>query len=214
MLDGNARATPFLPLNKIFGVGANKTGTGSVTAALDILGFKVSHWDHHQEILHGLIHCTFRFDFLEEYAGATDLPIPSIYKELDKSYPNSKFILTIRDIDSWLRSEENHHRRLGFEKPCFEVFLLYGSFFFDREKFRKAYVEHNNEVREYFRDRPDDLLTIDVANGEGWEKLCPFLDKSIPDVPFPHVNRGNYARQQRKLLEPYRHLPGNSDSLS
>ena len=24
---------------------------------------------------------------------------------------------------------------------------------------------------------------------EGWEPLCKFLDKDVPDEPFPHVNR-------------------------
>ena len=26
-------------------------------------------------------------------------------------------------------------------------------------------------------------------NGDGWEKLCKFLDKEIPDVDFPHKNK-------------------------
>jgi hypothetical protein len=52
---------------------------------------------------------------------------------------------------------------------------------------------HNREVREYFRDRPDDLLTIDLAQGGGWEPICAFLGHAVPDQPFPHSNRIPYA---------------------
>jgi hypothetical protein len=41
-------------------------------------------------------------------------------------------------------------------------------------------------VKEYFRDRPDDLLVMNICAGEGWEKLCPFLGLAIPKVKFPH----------------------------
>jgi hypothetical protein len=33
------------------------------------------------------------------------------------------------------------------------------------------------------------LLVVDWARGHGWEALCGFLDLSIPEVPFPHLNR-------------------------
>ena len=46
---------------------------------------------------------------------------------------------------------------------------------------------------EYFRERPKDLLVLNVCAGEGWEKLCPFLNKERPDVPFPYLNKaGSY----------------------
>ena len=46
------------------------------------------------------------------------------------------------------------------------------------------------EAVAYFRDRPDDLLTINVCAGEGWEVLCPFLGfDTIPVEAFPWVNK-------------------------
>jgi hypothetical protein len=33
---------------------------------------------------------------------------------------------------------------------------------------------HDREVMEYFKNREEDLLVLDIAAGEGWEKLCPF----------------------------------------
>jgi hypothetical protein len=45
------------------------------------------------------------------------------------------------------------------------------------------------EIKEYFKDRPDDLLVMNICAGEGWEILCPFLDCGIPKIPFPHKNK-------------------------
>merc|ERR1711970_1198385 len=40
----------------------------------------------------------------------------------------------------------------------------------------------------------DQLLIFDVK--EGWEPLCTFLDRPVPDIPFPKVN----DRRQLHLL--------------
>jgi Sulfotransferase domain len=31
---------------------------------------------------------------------------------------------------------------------------------------------------------------MDITNGDGWDKLCPFLGLDIPDTPFPKSNVG------------------------
>jgi hypothetical protein len=60
------------------------------------------------------------------------------------------------------------------------------------EKLR-IYDEHNNGVLEYFKDRPNDLLVLCWERGDGWEKLCKFLDVPVPaGQPIPHSNRGRY----------------------
>lgn len=54
--------------------------------------------------------------------------------------------------------------------------------------YSERFDRHNKEAVEYFKNRPQDLLVIDITKGDGWEKLCPFLNKDIPDVPFPKSN--------------------------
>ena len=54
-------------------------------------------------------------------------------------------------------------------------------------------VKHNNEVKAYFKNRPTDLLILNIREGEGWEKLCPFLGVDVPEVPFPHYNKAKYT---------------------
>jgi len=31
------------------------------------------------------------------------------------------------------------------------------------------------------------LLVVCWENGDGWDKLCSFLNKRKPDEPFPHL---------------------------
>jgi hypothetical protein len=59
---------------------------------------------------------------------------------------------------------------------------------FERDKFVAAYARHHADVRRYFRGRPDDLLEMNILEGDGWEKLCPFLGIPVSSEPFPHLN--------------------------
>lgn len=180
-------------MNKIFGIGLNRTGTGTLATALRILGYKVSHWTHHREISEHLIREDFNFPFLKEYDAVLDLPIPILFKELDKAYPGSKFIYSHRPYKAWIESQENLHRKIGMDKPVFECKLVYGSFYFDRMKYCQKFSEHENEVFKYFEGKSN-FLHISTAQFS-WGKLCEFLNKPIPIQPFPHVNK-----TQKKLL--------------
>jgi hypothetical protein len=50
----------------------------------------------------------------------------------------------------------------------------------------RAYRQHNAKVIKHFAGSPS-LLVVDWEAGDGWQQLCEFLGKPIPDVPFPHV---------------------------
>jgi hypothetical protein len=137
------------------------------------------------------------------------------YPQLDQAYPNSKFILTIRDEMDWLRSWErqigqttgdevssrwtwtrplrqwekkikrilNHDTRITHMHARIDIF---GTYRFNAERCLYVYRLHRRNVLEYFRERPQDLLVMDICGGDGWEKLCPFLElQKIPESPFP-----------------------------
>jgi hypothetical protein len=66
----------------------------------------------------------------------------------------------------------------------------YGVLSYDRETYiiSKVYEEYYKGVIDYFRNRPSDLLTMNILEGDGWEKLCPFLGlDTMPDTPFPSI---------------------------
>jgi hypothetical protein len=184
---------------KVFGVGLNKTGTTSLEAALNLLGIRTVHYPFKRATYDELTSGSYRLSIMETFQAAVDTSVAPFYPQLDREYPGSRFILTQRDPESWLRSIECHWpvmREWCEREPQFGRFtdfisaVVYGSIGFHRDRFLYAYKTHERNVREYFRDRPEDLLVIDICNGHGWEKLCPFLGLEIPAFPFPHSNRG------------------------
>ncbi len=177
---------------RIFGIGLHKTATSSLHAALQILGYESAHWESGawaksvwDEVRAGGIAPT-----LEKFYAASDLPISILYKELDRAYPGSKFILTIRNEAEWLRSVRDH---FSYKNPFrweWDVYpfsnvihqAIYGRKTFDYHTFRARYRWHNAEVIEHFKNRPDDLL---VMRTPAWTDLCRFLGNPVPSVDYP-----------------------------
>jgi hypothetical protein len=192
---------------RIFGVGLHRTASKSLNKALCILGFDSVHWRNPRTAksiwdemnIHALApghHGMRSSRTLEEHYATTDLPIPLMFRELDWSYPNSKFILTVRDEKKWLESVRTHWTyeynpwRASWDNDCFTHKIhteLYGRKDFDAEVFLARYRRHNAEVIEHFRrSGPEKLLVLDVEAGDGWDKLCRFLDRPVPTVPYPN----------------------------
>ena len=179
-------------MNKIFGVGLSRTGTLTLTNALSILGFKSCHFPD-------------TLKKVDDFQGLTDSPIAAYFRKLDRDYPNSKFILTVRNVPDWLDScaalWESHSK--DFTGFVDEIHLrLYGRLDFDRDSFTRAYYHHVLDVISYFEGR-DDLLIIDICDGEGWKLLCPFLDKPIPSMDFPHVNSREFLYKEGDWRHDY-----------
>ena len=169
---------------KIFGIGLAKTGTSSLDVALKILGYKS-------------IHYPVSMEEIDRHEASCDLYVAYRFKELDRLYPGSKFILTIRDLNQWLDSCENHFgKKVNFSDlpPKLREFLQinrllsFGTKTYDRVLFKEAYQRHIQEVKDYFNRRPQNFLIMNISSGEGWERLCHFLGCPIPDTPFPQEN--------------------------
>ena len=174
---------------KVFGIGLAKTGTTSLNEAFAILGLRTKG-------------CPYHFKTIRHYDAATDGIVADKFEDLDRIFPNSKFIYTIRDRDSWL---ESYRRYVGRkDSPMsghFElVQRLYGTLGFDPEILARSYDAHDRRVREYFGDRPRDLLIVNLSEECGWDELCAFLGKPVPEVPFPHSNQGYSDRVFQYLL--------------
>lgn len=177
---------------KIIGVGLEKTGLTSLTKALSALGIVSSHTPYEAEFIYLRDSTAGRklFYAYPDVIAFIDYPFPRIYQRMDKDYPGSKFILTVRDEDEWLKSGQNY-----FTKPRAYITKKTMEQWQDTEENNKSNLEryrnHIKEVKAYFKDRPNDLLEINICAGEGWEMLCAFLNKDVPDSPFPHLNKGD-----------------------
>jgi hypothetical protein len=163
-----------------WGIGLGRTGTKSFCEALRVLGYQ--NVEHNPP-----------FENLRLLNGGADNGVLLFYKYLDYKFPGSKFVLMLRPLDSWLASIEYAASKfpiqsLNDDVPIMRRMTLYESVIFDSEKFTAAYERHHSDVRRYFADRPTDLLEIRLVDGEGWDKLCPFLDLPVPRTPFPHLH--------------------------
>jgi hypothetical protein len=204
---------------RILGVGLSKTGTTSLHRALGILGYKSVHFDCHR--LNDVIDGTCRnpdFRRYDDVDAVLDIPTACFFEELMQAYPECSCILTKRDEDSWWKSIEAHvNRRSPVAKRSDSPFkwdlrhYTYGSAVAHEFLFRKKYREHNERV--VSRVPTERLLIMDIASGDGWEKLCPFLGLTIPDIDFPHQNgrdesSGEYLR--RTLAELTQLVPNGA----
>lgn len=184
---------------RIFGIGMHKTATTSLYKALDILGFDSAHWKnaHWAKAIWREMNNDGRSPTLEKSYALCDLPITILFRQLDKAYPGSKFILTRTPDEKWLHDVRDHwgyetnRYRAAWDTDCFTHRLhnqVYGQRDFDAEVFLNRYRAHNAEVLDYFKDRPNDLLIMDMDKGAGWADLCAFFKQPVPiDTPYPRI---------------------------
>lgn len=171
---------------KVFGIGFHKTGTTSLAAALKVLGYRVTgpNWVERTDIGESVRHLAR--ELAQEYDAFQDNPWPLLYREMDAAFPGSKFILTIRETEAWFSSVRRHFGVA--ETPMREWIYGFGSPTDHEAIYVERYERHNREVVDYFRNRPGDLLVMDMTRGHGWQPLCEFLGVAIPREPFPHKN--------------------------
>ncbi|KAM5350116.1 hypothetical protein ACJ41O_006621 [Fusarium nematophilum] len=153
-----------------------------------------------------------------EYDAVSD--IASFYAEsLIPAYPDAKVILVERDIEKWYNSivpiikpEENPRYRYlvtkiskingyGVGPSCFRMHQGWTRAESPNDiikNLKTAYVRHYKYVREMV---PADQL-LDFKLSDGWEPLCRFLGKEVPDVPFPHVNdAAEYMARRKRMIK-------------
>lgn len=198
---------------KVIGAGFGRTGTASIKAALEQLGFVQCY--HMQEVIKHPRHVRFwqaamqgkAVDWDQIFAGyqaTVDWPACNFYQPLMAHYPEAKVLLTVREPNAWYDSCRNtiypmYHkpvmrliRRFFLPMQRFmamnDQLIWQGDFagrFADRDHAIAVFNQHNAAVQAYVP--PERLLVYQVK--EGWEPLCRFLDVPVPqDLPFPHLN--------------------------
>ena len=195
---------------KVFCIGFQKSGTTSVDRALKMLGYRVAGVYGRKMTLGELRERCVEtgLQIAAQHDAVQDMPWPLIFRELDAAFPDSKFILTLRNTDKWYNSIADHFG----PDPYHISQLAYGddapSPIGHEERYRQVYDAHNQAVLDYFKDRPGDLLVMELSKGDGWDKLCPFIGEPVPDGPFP---RSNTRADRRSIIYRVRkrlHLMG------
>ncbi len=179
--------------NKVFGIGLSRTGTQSLSAALNELGLTSVHFPNDDATFRQLRSGDFDLEVLERATALCDTPVVPYYPQLDEAFPGSKFILTLRDDrEAWLASVERLWRcRPHIPTHPYHKFItaaVYGTWHFSRSRFAYVYDLHVRNVRSYFQGRTQDLLELRICDGEGWAQLAPFLGMDVPSSTFPHAD--------------------------
>ena len=204
---------------RVIGAGFGRTGTTSLKAALERLGFVKCH--HMTEVGGPQV---ARWQALadgeapdwdaifEGFEASCDWPSCTYWEELANHYPDAKVVLTLRDETRWYQSvAETIYAGSYLVKPWLMPLLpasfqrfsrmvraqvwdgVFDGRFLDRDHALGIYRDHIARVQE--RCDPERLLVF--RSTDGWAPLCKFLGRPVPDEPYPHLND---AKQIRRVI--------------
>jgi hypothetical protein len=202
----------------VIGAGWGRTGTESLKAALEILGFGRCY--HMFELLktpRQVVHFEKLArgerpdydDLFRGYRSAVDFPAAFYYRELLAEYPDAKVILTVRDPDAWYASASKTILRdfptfalalakfLGVFSPRLRMLPRLADYV--RGSLFEGLLEGNAKDATWTKARfvawnEEVVRTVPAEKllvyqvQSGWGPLCAFLGVPTPDVPFPRSN--------------------------
>lgn len=209
---------------RVFCISVQRTGTTSVGKFFRDFGFFWAGWPQTRKnnwtFLHyeGNYESIFLSDDFRRANAFEDSPwwYPGFYKVLYSRFPNSKFVLFIRDPDDWFRSMLKHSggnilgqpivhsKNYRREKEYFELFnekeiSFAESIEFSGEKamklfgheehYKEIYQLHTMEAIDFFRrNNPDALFTARLEDKNKWVNLGKFLGLNVPLDYVSHEN--------------------------
>jgi hypothetical protein len=168
----------------VFCIGLSKTGTSSLHLACKLLGLR-SYQNPRRPLEKSRTH-----DVL------LDVRTLAARYELREEYPHAKWIVTWRQKEDWLKSAEAWYCPSRPVRPTMRKVReeIYGAAYPKRHELERAYDQwHHVWYPAFLMDIPEGRkMFLNVCDGEGWDKLCPFLglEDKRPRVCFPHVRPG------------------------
>ena len=195
----------------VIGAGLGRTGTTSLKAALERLGFGPCY--HMTELFEHPEHLPAWFaaargepvDWegpLKDYRSTLDWPGAPFYEDLMEAYPEAKVILTVRDPDRWYESTRNTIYRMNttVSSPLFSLMsrivprvrnvkravgivddLAWRGAFGGRFEDREHAVSVFEEWNEGVKRRVPAEKLLVYEVKEGWGPLCEFLGVGVPE---------------------------------
>ncbi|MGO3183509.1 MAG: sulfotransferase [Aequorivita sp.] len=198
---------------KVFCIGMNKTGTTSMKKLFNEMDLAVGPQRQAERLVKDWGEDDYRsiIKYVKNNGIAfQDVPFsfPNTFKILDNEFPDSKFILTIRDSpETWYKSLTNFHSKMFGENGnlptesdlkkakyvypgwAWEMFKLHNppkEDIYNKEALIERYNDHNTSVMEYFKDKPGKLLVVNLKDRHTLKKISEFLNiKNVPSrIPW------------------------------
>ena len=198
----------------VIGAGFGRTATASMRLALEQLGFGPCHHMHEvianpeQQRQWRAIAAGAEANWDEVFTGyrsAVDWPSAFFWMELSEHYPHAKIVLTLRSPESWYASMEKtifKTLRAGGDRDSVGIKLIaervFGGRLDDRDHAISIFEKNTADVQAAFGE--DRLLTYHI--GDGWEPLCRFLNRPVPDTPYPRTNSAEDFPAKLARLKP------------
>lgn len=186
---------------KIFGIGLSRSGTSSLNAALNMLGFRTLHWRIYEERRLLSVEDCYLCD------GITDINAAFMFETLFHMFPNAKFIYTTRPLKDWVKSISHHYdspdpqhlkSRLDAtpvvypanahtgEENTLDFHIIHHALYTNHKTWEDAYNNHEKRVKAFFGKRQENFLRFDIFRQKhGWPELCDFLGVKPPKEPYP-----------------------------
>jgi hypothetical protein len=207
----------------VIGAGFGRTGTLSLKLALEALG--IGRCYHMLEFRECPAHVPLwrqvadgRRDLwdtiFDRYHASVDWPGCRFWRDLATWYPDAKVILTIRDPERWYESIANtiypwfirgpspSDRPHDLERRAVNSKIImeqtFGGRLGEREHAIGIFERHNEQVRHAI---PSGRLLVYRVT-DGWEPLCAFLGRAVPDAAFPNVNTTDDFRKRLLADKP------------
>ena len=180
------KRSKYAKANKVFCIGRNKTGTTSIAKIFNEIGLDVAPQEHFEL----LIKDWYKNDFSKiitsvKYKGISfqDIPfsLPKTFEILDNEFPNSKFILTVRDSpEAWYKSLTTFHAKLfgNGKMLCWEAMV------------EKALENSSLWRADLMSDQAWSLHPGDRS--EKFYNLLPEIIESMNRNEFPAEQRGHF----------------------
>ncbi|KAI1421499.1 hypothetical protein F5Y12DRAFT_800896 [Xylaria sp. FL1777] len=221
---------------KVIVLSRSRVGTFSLYQALNMLGYKSYHMaevvkggERQMALFEEALRCKYlgggkpygkaEFDkWLAEY----DVEIPQFFlEEFIEFYPNARFILTERSLESWTKSMNNTAipmftsmrafplsavRKIDsfIERVCslhitLEMVTYHNKTCQSEEGVDLSKRDTLELARKAKASAPRDrLLVARLEDGFGWEQICPFLGHPVPETRYP---RGNAPQEFQKMAD-------------
>lgn len=213
VLQDKIRECKYSKTDKVFCIGRNKTGTTSMAKLFESAGLDVAPQEDFEILIKDWNNKDFdKIIDAVKYKGIAfqDIPfsLPDTYKILDENFPSSKFILTVRDCsETWYSSLINFHSKMfgngsvPSKEDLKNAEYIYRGWLWDVNRMvyntpendiynknilMNHYIEYNNSVIEYFKDKPNKLLVINLKNPNTLNQICEFLEikKNLISIPW------------------------------